>query len=188
MREYDPRLDKATRKVKASKKKVTATRPATRNGGARTTERQNSPRGGANGDPAEPNQSKERRVADAAEYCLSVVQDGFADATIEKASEYLSEETMKRLEREWSGEKCRALSKLAKAIIWLKSKLHEAVGDRVAWFYGLLRSSQLEGAIVREIAAKIPLPWDGKLVVAARGAQVIGISMCILSGDDLTRC
>lgn len=185
---YDPQVDR--KQPKRRPRKAGATRnPASK---AKSATKSESPTVGrvrtGRRPSGETGQNRERQLADAADYCIAVLQDGYAQATIEKASEYLSEETMKRLEREWHGKSCRGLARIAKIIISFKSKLHGIVGDWAARTYALFRSGKLEGMIVREIAAKIPLPWDHKLVVAARGTQVIGISMCFLNGDDLTKC
>lgn len=52
----------------------------------------------------------------------------------------------------------------------------------------LLGGGRIEQRFVRELASRLPLPGDAKLVATARGVQVAGILLCVLNGDELSRC
>lgn len=43
-------------------------------------------------------------------------------------------------------------------------------------------------AFTAELVANIPLPWDAKIIAAARGLQMTGIVLCVANSDDLPRC
>jgi hypothetical protein len=55
-------------------------------------------------------------------------------------------------------------------------------------FLALFGFEGLAKRFARELIEHIPLPFDGKAIAAARGVQVTGILLCVLNGDDLSRC
>lgn len=43
-------------------------------------------------------------------------------------------------------------------------------------------------AFTRELATNIPLPYEARAIAVARGAQITGVLLCAINGEDLTRC
>lgn len=43
-------------------------------------------------------------------------------------------------------------------------------------------------AFTEELISNIPLPFDAKMIAAARGVQVAGILLCLMDNRDLTKC
>ncbi len=83
---------------------------------------------------------------------------------------------------------CRALADLAKRILAGKQALHDSVGSFAEWISSRLGFARIEQQFARELAERIPLPIDAKVVAAARGVQVAGVVICIANDEDLTRC
>ncbi|MGA4727718.1 hypothetical protein ACPB67_09895 [Micromonospora taraxaci] len=106
----------------------------------------------------------------------------------ERAAEYVTEETWKQLFSRRRRRRCKLLAEMAAAILTGKKLLHDMVGAIAAWFVSLLGGDRIVQAFARQLATNIPLPPDTKMVAAARGLQVTGVLLCIVNGDDLTRC
>ncbi|MFF0318806.1 hypothetical protein ACFYPH_29710 [Micromonospora sp. NPDC005252] len=106
----------------------------------------------------------------------------------ERAAEYVTEETWKQLFSRRRRRRCKLLAEMAAAILTGKKLLHDVVGAIAAWFVSLLGGDRIVQAFARQLATNIPLPPDTKMVAAARGLQVTGVLLCIVNGDDLTRC
>jgi hypothetical protein len=92
-----------------------------------------------------------------------------------------------RLPKRWGAGDCRLLAQTARAVLDLKQKAHEAVGQGIS---RLLPpgTPRLHRTLVRRIAEKVLLPWDAKLEAIARGLQVIGIYLCFARNVPLERC
>ncbi|WP_346270283.1 hypothetical protein [Pseudonocardia sp.] len=80
------------------------------------------------------------------------------------------------------------MAKLAAAVLAGKKKLHDLVGSFAGWLTSLIGGDEVTKAFARELATRIPLPPDAKLVAVTRGLQVTGVLLCVADGDDLTRC
>ncbi|WP_341715810.1 hypothetical protein QQG74_17340 [Micromonospora sp. FIMYZ51] len=108
----------------------------------------------------------------------------------ERATEYVTEEVWRQLfsRRRRRRRRCKGLARLAEAILTGKRMLHNLVGAIAAWLASLLGGDRVVQAFARQLAANIPLPPDAKMVAAARGLQVTGVLLCLVNGDDLTRC
>ncbi|MCZ7437729.1 hypothetical protein O7598_15080 [Micromonospora sp. WMMC241] len=130
----------------------------------------------------------QERVAKAAEFCASVLTDGWVEVVSDRATAYVTEETWTRLFRRRRRKRCKLLARMAGAILAGKKKLHDLVGAIGAWLVSLLGGDRVVQSLARELASRIPLPPDAKMVAAARGLQVTGVLLCLVNGDDLTRC
>ncbi|MFB6397070.1 hypothetical protein [Polymorphospora lycopeni] len=85
--------------------------------------------------------------------------------------------------------KCRALARLARGILTGQQRLHLTIGDFAGWVVGRLGSPPFARRLAEEIASRVPLPFiDDNAVIAARGVQIIGITMCALDGRNLIDC
>jgi len=51
-----------------------------------------------------------------------------------------------------------------------------------------LRGNEVTQVFARELASKLPLPSDAKLIAVARGLQITGVLLCVFDGRDLTHC
>lgn len=131
---------------------------------------------------------RRERVEAAASFCIDALGDSWQEAAASRASDYVSEQTWQRLFRRGRRRHCETLAQIASLILAGKKKLHDLVGSIAGWFAAWVGAGRVTQTFVRELATNIPLPPDAKLMATARGAQVTGILLCILNGDDLTRC
>ena len=129
-----------------------------------------------------------RIVEEAARTCSDVLVQGWPEAVADRANTYVTEPTWRRLFKGRRKRSCRVLAKLAAAIIDGKTKLHDLVGSIAGRLASFLGAGPIEQQLARELASKIPLPPDAKLTATARGVQITGILLCVVNGDDLTRC
>ncbi|WP_350277133.1 hypothetical protein [Kribbella sp. HUAS MG21] len=77
---------------------------------------------------------------------------------------------------------------MAKFILATKDKAHELMGWLGGGVLGLFGLSGLAKRFARELIERIPLPFDAKVVAAARGVQLTGILLCLMNSEDLRRC
>jgi hypothetical protein len=80
------------------------------------------------------------------------------------------------------------LARMARSALDGKDWLHGWVGKVVVFIMELFGLPRIVCLFGREIAKRIPLPWDHQLVVVARGMQIAGIVICVLNGRDLGKC
>lgn len=132
---------------------------------------------------------RQRRAEAAAEFCAGVLTDGWQKAVAEKITvKYVTKATWEGLSRKHYIERCAALARFAAAILDGKKNLHGIIGRVVAWIVARLQGNRFEQALVGELAKKIPLPYEAKVVAVARGIQIVGILLCVIEGRDLARC
>ncbi|MFZ0160516.1 MAG: hypothetical protein WAL50_15925 [Kineosporiaceae bacterium] len=116
--------------------------------------------------------------------------DGWPTAVASQAKACLDAKTWSRLFRGRKNRDCKLLAQTAQAILQGKKQLHEGasrVAARLA--RDLLGVEPLEEAVVRELAARIPIPViDQQAIAVARGMQVIGIAMCLTNEIPMNRC
>jgi hypothetical protein len=84
---------------------------------------------------------------------------------------------------------CKALARLAAAVLERRQKLHELAGRSFGWLTGRLGAGDVTRAFAAELAANISLgPIDAKAIALARGLQVSGVVLCVMDQNDLTKC
>ena len=84
---------------------------------------------------------------------------------------------------------CKELAEISRQILAAKDQLHALLGGLLSWILSLLGLANDARDFARELAANIPIPFiDVKAIAVARGVQVSGILLCVMRGDDLTRC
>jgi hypothetical protein len=147
------------------------------------------PSGGRGTKAAEAQERRsQERVEKAAEFCVAALNDGWVDVVSERVTDYVTETTWKQLFSRRRRRRCKLLAQMAAAILAGKKKLHDLVGTVGAWLVSLLGGDRVVQSFARQLASNIPLPYDARMVAAARGVQVTGVLLCIVNGDDLTRC
>jgi hypothetical protein len=112
-------------------------------------------------------------------------------ALADRVTQYLGTEGMRQLRRRRrKGVDCQLLAEAARAILRLKRRAHELVGEAGAeMFERLVRElPRFQRLLARTLAEKLPLPWDVKLEAIARGIQVVGIWMCVVQDLPLEHC
>jgi hypothetical protein len=132
--------------------------------------------------------AKQKKVDSAIKLCADVVTDGWQETVAERAGDYASSETFRKLVRARRRRHCRALAEVAKLILAAKAKAHELLGVLGGGVLSLFGLGDLAKRFARELIEHIPLPLDAKATAAARGVQVTGVLLCLLNGDDLRRC
>ncbi|MFV2105094.1 hypothetical protein [Micromonospora sp. LOL_015] len=113
---------------------------------------------------------------------------GAAEAAVAQAASYAGDKVWVRLTDDWSGRNCKGLARLARAALDGKDWLHGLIGDLVGFLLELLSTPRVARAFGKEIAKRIPLPWDQQLVAVSRGMQIAGIAVCMINGRDLLKC
>lgn len=131
---------------------------------------------------------RQERVKEAAKFCAEVLNDGWQETVSDRASTYVTDATWQELKRKHRKRRCKILAKLASNILAGKAKLHDLVGSIAGWLMSVIGGDQIAQAFAEELASNIPLPHEAKLTATARGLQVTGVLLCLLNGDDLTRC
>ena len=133
-------------------------------------------------------ESEQKRVEEAAKFCADSLSTTWQDAAADRISDYAGA-TWERLKRSSRRRSCKALARLAAAVLKGKQQIHQLVGRSFGWIAGLFGADDFTRAFAAELAANIPLgPIDAKAIVVARGLQISGIVLCIMNNRDLTKC
>ena len=69
-----------------------------------------------------------------------------------------------------------------------RERIHNALGFLASRGVRFLGGGDAAQAFADELMSALPLPFDAKIVAAARGVQATGVLLCVMSGSDLTRC
>lgn len=131
---------------------------------------------------------QQKRVEEEAKFCADSLSATWQDAAADRISDYAGT-TWERLKRSRRRRNCKALARLAAAVLEEKQKIHQLVGHSFGWIAGLFGADDFTRAFASELAANIPLgPIDAKAVAVARGLQISGVVLCIMDNRDLTEC
>lgn len=143
------------------------------------------PRRPASAPAASQSDLERRRVKEATYFCADSLSVGWQQAVADRAANY-AQATFQRLFGVRRRRYCKALAQMAREILKAKDHIHELAGELAGDVAGV-KGTPL--AFTRELVANIPLkPIDAKMTSAARGIQVIGILLCVMTGRDVTRC
>ncbi len=74
-----------------------------------------------------------QRVEESASLCSEVVTSGWQEAVADRAADYVTQATLRRLVRRRLKRQCKALPQLASAILAGKQKSHDLVGRSAGW-------------------------------------------------------
>jgi hypothetical protein len=128
------------------------------------------------------------RVEEAARFCADSLSTTWQDAVADRISDYAGT-AWERLKRSRRRRNCKALARLAAAVLEGRQKLHELAGRSFGWLTGRLGAGDVTRAFAAELAANISLgPIDAKAIALARGLQVSGVVLCVMDQNDLTKC
>jgi hypothetical protein len=127
-------------------------------------------------------------VEEAESFCADILTDGWKKAVEAKISDYVTKQAFQQLSRRRHRKTCRSLAAFAADVLKGKKWLHDVVGSIASWMVSLLTGNWAVQIFARKLAAKIPLPWDAKIIAVARGIQIVGIFLCVADGRELTRC
>jgi hypothetical protein len=131
---------------------------------------------------------RQERLEKAVKVAREVATDGWQEAVADRATNYVTDRTWKKLFTARRSGLCKALAELAAETLATKKKLHGVVGWVAAWFTKRVGAGQLAVTVARELAENLPLPVDAKFTAVARGVQMTGIVVCLANGRDLAHC
>ncbi len=132
--------------------------------------------------------TREALVAEAVDDFDDFITSGAIDTVVNRAAGYVGDEIWSELTRDWRGRNCKGLARLARMTLrgkdWVHGRIGLLAGSLLEWI-GTPRIAQVFG---RELAKRIPMPWDHQCIVLARGMQIAGIVICVLNDRGLARC
>lgn len=138
--------------------------------------------------PPPSRQARERqRVREAAAFCADSLSDGWQEAVADRITDYAGS-AWERLKRSNHRHNCKALARIARSILHAKTQLHYLVGHVTGWAAKKIGAGDAAQAFADELASKIPLPTDAKMIAVARGVQMAGILLCVMDNRDMTKC
>jgi hypothetical protein len=126
-------------------------------------------------------------VEKAAQLCADVISSGWQEAVTDQIMAY-APTTWGRLSRSSRRRNCKALARMARLILEAKAQIHKAFGRMFGWVVGRVGAGDAARAFAEELASKIPLPIDVKMIAVARGIQIAGILLCVMDDRELTEC
>jgi hypothetical protein len=127
-------------------------------------------------------------VKETAIFCADSLADSWQAAVAERITDY-AQTTWKRLLRSRRKHNCKALARMARAILGAKDDIHKLAGQlsgQAASRFGVKGAAR---AFTEELVSNIPLkPIDAKMISVARGIQITGILLCLMDNRNLTEC
>jgi hypothetical protein len=132
--------------------------------------------------------TRETLVAEAVDYFQATIDSGAINAAADRAAEYAGDKIWSQLTHDWLGRNCNGLARLARVTLKGKDWVHESIGQMAGSLLERLGTPRVARALGKELAKRIPMPWDHQCIVVARGMQVAGIVICVLNDRDLTEC
>ena len=137
--------------------------------------------------PAPSRREQERdRVREAAAFCADSLSDSWQAAVADRITSYAQtawERLSSRFRRKRS---CKQLARMAREILNAKDQIHKVAGELAG---GAIGAKGAALAFTRELVSNIPLnPIDAKMVAVARGIQITGVLLCVITGRELTDC
>jgi hypothetical protein len=139
------------------------------------------------------------RVTEAAEFCADVLagrlgrpdgswqeawRDEVADRLTGKAGDAWQRLARSSRRRRY----CKALARMARTILKTKDRLHDLAAELAGDAFSVAGVHGPALDFTKELVKRIPLPFDAKMIAAARTIQMAGIVLCLMEGRDLTRC
>jgi hypothetical protein len=91
------------------------------------------------------------------------------------------------LAERWDGKGCEELAKIARGLLGIKGYFTKLLQLALNWIMEKTGVGDFPRLVACQLIAAIPLPWNAKLVTAARVLQVTGICLCF-SRDRLMEC
>jgi hypothetical protein len=126
---------------------------------------------------------------EAAKLCANAILDqGVLAAFESQITEYVSEELMDELSRNWDGRQCEELAKLAQQLLAVKGYFYKVLQIIINWLMLRLGYGDTARFFVCQLVTALPVAWYAKLVAAARILQVTGICLCFMNDRSLTEC
>jgi hypothetical protein len=113
---------------------------------------------------------------------------GVLSAFETQITEYVSEELIDELSRNWDGRQCEELAEVAKQLLAVRSYFYKVIQIIVSWIMQKLGYGDLARFFVCQLVTALPVAWYAKLVAAARILQVTGICLCFINDRSLTEC
>lgn len=147
------------------------------------------------------NKRDRERVTEAAEFCADVLAgrlgqpDGsWQEAWREEVADRLTDkagDTWQRLAGSSHRRRrryCKALARMARTILKTKDRLHDLAAELAGDAFSVAGVHGPALDFTKELVKRIPLPFDPKMIAAARTIQMAGIVLCLMDDRDLTRC
>jgi len=80
------------------------------------------------------------------------------------------------------------LARMARTILKTKDRLHDLAAELAGDAFSVAGVHGPALDFTKELARRIPLPFDAKMIAAARTIQMAGIVLCLMDQRDITRC
>ena len=125
---------------------------------------------------------------EAAKLCAAAILDQSVLTVFEnQITDLVDAELVHELMQGWDGKQCDDLAKVAKKLLGVSSYLRKILQIVADWLLMKAGYGDLVRLIVCQLVVVVPVPWNAKLVAAARIIQISGICLCF-ANDRLLEC
>ena len=120
---------------------------------------------------------------EAATLCSNVILGQDVLAAFEgQITGYVSAQVMNELAEHWDGRGCEEVAKIARGLLGVKGYFTKILQVTLNWLMEKTGFGAYPRLVACQLISAIPLPWNAKLVAAARVLQVTGICLCFSRG------
>ena len=93
---------------------------------------------------------------------------------------YVSSQIINELADHWDGKRCEDLARIARGLLGIKGYFTKVLQVTLNWIMEKTGFGDFPRLVTCQLVAAITLPWNAKLVAAARILQVTGICFVFL--------
>jgi hypothetical protein len=125
----------------------------------------------------------------AAKLCAeAILSQSVIPAFQSQITEYVSEELVNRLAKDWNSDQCDEIAKLARGLLAVKSRFYKLMQVAMNWVMTKMGYGDTARFFACQLVVAIPVVWYAKLVTAARILQLSGICLCFMNDRSLAEC
>jgi hypothetical protein len=125
---------------------------------------------------------------EAAKLCAAAILNQNVFAAFEsQITDFVDANLMEQLTKRWDGKQCNDLAKIARKLLGISSYLRKILQIVVDWLFMKAGYGEFTRLVACQLVTAIPVPWNAKLVTAARVIQITGICLCF-ANDRLLEC
>lgn len=126
---------------------------------------------------------------EAAKLCAdAIIGQGVIAAFESQITDYVSDELIDGLSKNWDGSQCGEIANLARGFLAVRGYFYRLLQIIVNWLMLKLGYGDTTRFFACQLIYAVPVIWYAKLVTAARILQVTGICLCFANGRSLTEC
>jgi hypothetical protein len=120
---------------------------------------------------------------EAATLCADIiVEQNVMTAFQSQITDMVGGKLVDQLSSKWDGKQCETIAKLARGLLGVKGYIDKTMKIVLNWLLAKAGVGDTARFFACQLVVMVPVPWNAKLISAARILQVTGICLCFSNG------